>query len=44
MKIVDIADEIYRELGSISTLSIPAIAYWVRGNIGSLNNYINTEK
>ena len=43
MKVVDIADEIYRELGSISTLSIPAIAYWVRGNIGSLNNYINTE-
>ena len=42
MKVVDIADEIYRELGSLSTLSIPAISYWVRSNIGTLNNYINT--
>ena len=43
MKVVDIADEIYRELGSITSISIPAIAYWVRSNIGSLNSYINTE-
>ena len=43
MKVVDIADEIYRELDSLSSLSIPAIAYWVRSNIGTLNNYINTE-
>ena len=42
MKVVDIADEIYRELGSVTTLSIPAIAYWVRSNIGTLNSYINT--
>jgi len=25
-----------------STLSIPAIAYWVRSNVGELNNYLNT--
>ena len=30
MKVVDIADEIFRELSEPSTLSIPAIAYWVR--------------
>ena len=42
MKIVDIADEIHRELGSPATLSIPAIAFWVRTNVGAMNNHINT--
>jgi len=42
MKVVDIADDIYRELGSPSTLSIPAIAFYVRGSVGALNNHINT--
>jgi hypothetical protein len=42
MKVVDIADEIYRELGSPSSISIPAIAFWTRGNVGALNSYINT--
>ena len=42
MKVVDIADEIFRELDSPSALSIPAIAYWVRANIGSLNSYLNS--
>ena len=42
MKIVDVADELYRELGRPSTISIPAIAYWLRTNLGILNNYINT--
>ena len=41
MKIVDIADEIFRELGSPSDLSIPAIAFWLRSNMGALNNHIN---
>ena len=41
MKVVDIADEIYRELGSPSTISIPPITFWLRTNIGALNNYIN---
>ena len=41
MKIVDIADEIFRELGEPSDLVIPAISYWVRSNIGILNNYLN---
>ena len=40
MKIVDIADEIYRELSSPSGLSIPVIAFWLRSNIGALNNLI----
>ena len=42
MKVVDIADEVYRELGAPTSLSIPAVAYWLRSNIGALNNYINT--
>ena len=41
MKVVDIADEIYRELGEPTDLSLPAISYWVRSNLGALNNYIN---
>ena len=42
MKIVDIADENFRELGEPSTISIPAIAFWIRSNVGELNNRINT--
>ena len=42
MKIVDIADEVHRELGSPTTLSIPAISFWVRTNIGSMNNHLNS--
>jgi len=42
MKVVDIADEIYRELGSPTDLSIPAVTYWVRANVGALNNKIST--
>ena len=42
MKVVDIATEISEELGQPDSLSIPAVSFWVRNNIGSLNNYINT--
>jgi len=35
MKIVDIADEIYRELAEPSTISIPSIAFWIRSNVGN---------
>jgi len=41
MKIVDIADEIYREIGSPTTLSIPPIAFWLKTNVGGLNSKIN---
>ena len=43
MKVVDIADEIFRELGEPTSLSIPAISFWLRTNVGQLNNYIHTE-
>jgi len=43
MKVVDIADELFNELGGPSTLSLPAIAYWLRTNIGTLSNYLNEE-
>jgi hypothetical protein len=40
-KIVDIADELYRELGEPADLSIASIAFWLRTNIGDLNILIN---
>jgi hypothetical protein len=40
-KIIDIADEIYRELGEPSDLSHSSIAFWLRTNIGDLNILIN---
>jgi len=40
-KIVDIADEIYRELGEPTDLSLSSIAFWLRTNIGDLNILIN---
>lgn len=43
MKVVDISDELFRELGEPSSLSMPAITYWLRGNIGSLGNYLNED-
>ncbi len=42
MKVVDIANEIYMELGEISSLSVPAIAFWLRTNLGNLNARLNT--
>ena len=38
MKIIDIAEDLYRELGSPTDISIPAVVYWSRSNIGALNN------
>lgn len=43
MKIVDMAQEIHFELGQPSDLSVPAISYWLRNNIGILNNRINKD-
>ena len=40
-KIVDISDEIYRELGEPSDISIPSIAFWLRTNLGKLNIHLN---
>jgi len=43
MKIVDIADEIFRELDQPTEISIPQIAFWIRVNVGTLNTLIYTE-
>ena len=43
MKVVDISDELFRELGEPTSLSIPAITFWLRANIGSLGNYLNED-
>lgn len=42
MKIVDIATEIFEELAEPTDISIAAIAYWLRANVGKLNSAINT--
>ena len=42
-KIVDVADEVYREMGEPSDISIASIAYWLRTNIGKLNVLLNNE-
>lgn len=41
MKVVDIAQEIYFDLGEPADLSIAAISYWVRANVGTLNNFLS---
>ena len=40
MKVVDIAQEIYFDLNSPSDLSLAAVSFWIRANIGNLNNTI----
>lgn len=42
MKITSIGDEIYRELGSPTGLSIPVINFWLRTNLGKLNLALGT--
>ena len=42
-KIVSIADEAYRELGDPSDLSIATISFWLRTNLGHLNNMLNID-
>ena len=43
MKISDISTEIYLENGSPTTTSIPAIAFWLRSKMGSLNTLLFEE-
>ena len=42
MKVVDIADQIYREFSYPKDFDIPYIAFWLQNNVGSLNNQIHT--
>lgn len=39
MTILEIADEIFRENGSPTDLSVAFIGFWLRGHIGDLNAY-----
>lgn len=41
LKVVDFADEIVRETGQ-TDVTIPAVGFWIRTNIGAVNNLINT--
>ncbi len=40
--IADISSEIFIDLGSPNDISIPEIAFWLKGHIGDLNNLILT--
>ncbi len=42
MKITDLADHIFRNLGEPDDVSIPNISFWLEGRIGELNNLINS--
>lgn len=42
IKIVDIADELWREINQNPDYSIAYIAFWLRANLGKLNNLILT--
>lgn len=42
MLLDNIADEIFKELGSPTSLSVPAIAYWLQRNLGELNTKLET--
>lgn len=43
MKLVDLADSIYRELGSPTTPCLAEISHWLRYNIGQLNIQLHEE-
>ena len=40
MKITDIANEIFIDAGSPTSTSIPAITFWIRGKLGTINNLL----
>jgi len=40
MKVVDIATQLYSEIGDPTDTSIAAVAYWLRTNVGELNNHL----
>jgi len=41
VKLVDVADELYREMNEPADWSIASISWWLRANIGDLNISIN---
>ena len=41
IKLVDVADELYREMGEPADWSIASISWWLRANVGDLNISIN---
>jgi hypothetical protein len=43
IKVIDISDEIHRELGQPDDLSVAAINFWIRANFGRLNSLISTD-
>jgi hypothetical protein len=43
MKIIDIATEIYRELGQPTDIGVAFVNFYLVSNVGELNNLINTE-
>jgi len=43
MKVVDIAQELFMELGQPSDLSVASLSYWIRATVGQLNNLLFTK-
>ncbi len=42
-KVVDLAEDIFLNLSSPSNLSVSFVAYWIRANVGKINNLILTD-
>jgi hypothetical protein len=40
MRVVDIAQEIWQEIGNDTSTSLAAISYWIRGKVGAINNLL----
>ncbi len=43
MKLVDVADEIFRELGEPDDITIPTVSFWLTSNVGSFSGLLNTD-
>jgi hypothetical protein len=43
MTVIEIADELHRDLNMPTDLSVGAITFWLRSHIGDLNNLLITE-
>lgn len=43
MLIIDIAEEIMRELGEPEDISLPSVSFWLASNVGKLNTLLDLE-
>lgn len=42
VKVIDLSQELYEELSSPTDISMASISFWIRSNLGRLNNLLGT--